>query len=121
MLKCILVGLGGTEYAITAINYAVALATAHNAEVTGVSVLDEGRLISTGPAPIGGGYYAHQLAEHRLTTAQELVEWSIKEFTTACQASGIRHQVLREVGEPFSLMTEQARYHHLMVFGLRSL
>lgn len=121
MIKRILIGLGGTEYGTTAINHAVALAMAHNAELTGVSVLDEGRLIATGPVPIGGGHYAHELSEHRLIKGQELVEWSVKEFTDACQAAGIRHRVLREVGEPFSLMTDQARYHDLMVFGLRSL
>ena len=33
----------------------------------------------------------------------------------------MRHQVLREVGEPFTLMIDQARYHDLMIFGLRSL
>lgn len=121
MIKRILVGLGGTEYTTTAINHAVALAMAHNTELTGVSVLDEERLVATGPVPIGGGRYARELSEHRLIKGQELVEWSVKEFTDACQAAGIRHRVLREVGEPLSLMTEQARYHDLMVFGLRSL
>ena len=63
MLKRILVGLGGTEYTVSAINQAVALAMAHDAEVTGVSIIDEGRLTLFGPVPIGGGHYAHELAE----------------------------------------------------------
>lgn len=121
MLKRILVGLGGTEYATSAINQAIALAMTHDAAVTGVSILDESRLASVGPVPIGSGHWAHQLAEHRLKTAEELIESSVVEFTDACRAAGIRHQVFREVGEPFSLMTKQARYHDLMVFGLRSL
>ena len=53
MLKRILVGLGGTEYTVTAIKQAVALAIAHDAEVTGVSIIDEGRLTYSGPVPIG--------------------------------------------------------------------
>lgn len=121
MLKRILVGLGGSDYATSATNQAVALALAHDAEVTGVSILDERRLTATGPVSIGGGHYAQRLAEQRVHKAQEMVEWSIKEFTEACQAAGVRHRVLREVGEPFSRMTEEARYHDLMVFGLRSL
>ncbi len=48
MLKRILVGLGGTEYTISAIRQAVALAQVHDAQVTGVSVLDETRLRWTG-------------------------------------------------------------------------
>lgn len=121
MLKRILVGLGGSDYATSATNQAVALALAHDAEVTGVSILDERRLTATGPVSIGGGHYAQRLAEQRVHKAQEMVEWSIKEFTEACQAAGVRHRLLREVGEPFSRMTEEARYHDLMVFGLRSL
>lgn len=121
MIKRILVGLGGTEYAVTATNYALALAMEHDAELTGVSVLDEVRLTATGPAPIGAGHYAHRLAEHRLIKGQELAEWSVKQFEEACQAAGVRHRVLREIGEPFALMIDEARYHDLMVFGLRSL
>ena len=121
MIKRILVGLGGTDFTVSAIHQAVALATAHDAEITGVSVIDENRLTNVGPVPIGGGTYAHDLAEHRLAKAKERVEWAVREFTKACSASGVRHQVLREVGEPFSLMIDQARYHDLMIFGLRSL
>lgn len=121
MLKRILVGLGGTEYATAAINQATALALAHDAEVTGVSILDVAQLTAVGPVPLGGGHYARQLAEDRLKKAQDVIERSIEEFTDASRAAGIRHQVLREVGEPFSLMKAQARYHDLMVFGLRSL
>lgn len=121
MIKRILVGLGGTEYATAAINEAVAIAIQQKAEVTGVSILDEGRLSYVGSVPIGGAHYARELTEHRLKSANEQIESSIQEFEEACTAAGIRHQVLREVGEPFSLMTKQARYHDLMIFGLQSL
>ena len=94
MIKRILVGLGGTDYTVSAIRQAVALATAHDAEITGVSVIDENRLTNVGPVPIGGGTYAHDLAEHRLAKAKERVEWAVREFTKACSASGVRHQVL---------------------------
>lgn len=121
MIKRILVGLGGTDYTETAIKQAVALALAHDAEVTGVSVIDEGRLTYSGPVPIGGGHYAHKLANDRLEKAKEHGEWVVQEFTEACRAAGVRQRLLREVGEPFSLMIDQARYHDLMIFGLRSL
>lgn len=121
MIKRILLGLGGTDYTVFAINQALALAMCHDAEVTGVSIIDERRLTNVGPVPIGGGHYAHDLAEDRLTKAKERVEWAVQEFIEACSASGVRHRVLREVGEPFALMIDQARYHDLMIFGLRSL
>jgi nucleotide-binding universal stress UspA family protein len=121
MLKRILVGLGGTEYTVSAINQAVALAMSHDAEVTGVNIIDEGRLTYSGPVPIGGGHYAHELANDRMEKAKERGEWAVQEFTEACRAAGVRHQVLREEGDPLTLMIDQARYHDLMVFGLRSL
>ena len=121
MLKRILVGLGGTDYTVSAINQAVALAMVHHAEVTGVSIIDERRLAYSGPLPIGGSAYAHELANDRMEKAKERGEWAAQELTEACRAAGVRTRVLREVGEPFTLLIDQARYHDLMIFGLRSL
>ena len=56
-----------------------------------------------------------------MKTARERVDWATHEFTEACKAAGVQHRVVREVGEPFALMIAEARYHDLMIFGLRSL
>lgn len=121
MLKRILVGLGGTEYTVSAVNQAVALAMAHDAEVTGVSVINNKRhLVNAGPVPLGGGYHAYDLADDT-EKAKERGELAAQEFTEACRAVGVRHRMLHEVGEPFTLMINEARYHDLMIFGLRSL
>ena len=50
-----------------------------------------------------------------------MAHWAVQEFTETCKAAGIRYQIVREVGEPFTLMIDQARYHDLMIFGLQSL
>lgn len=121
MMRRILVGLSGTEYTKSAIQQAVTLAQTHDADVTGVSIIDEARLTYSGPVPIGGGHYAHELANDRMEKAKERSERAVQEFTDACHTAGVRHQVLREVGEPFTLLIDQARYHDLMIFGLRSL
>jgi nucleotide-binding universal stress UspA family protein len=121
MMKRILVGLGGTEYTGAAIKQAVTLALEHDADVTGASIIDEARLTYSGPVPIGGGHYAHELANDRMEKAKERSERAVQEFTDACHAAGVRHQVLHEIGEPFTLLIDQARYHDLMIFGLRSL
>ena len=89
--------------------------------MTGVSIIDEGRLTAVGLVPIGGGHYAHELTADRMKKAKERVEWAAQKFTEACRAAGVRNRLLREVAEPFSLMIDQARYHDLMIFGLRSL
>jgi nucleotide-binding universal stress UspA family protein len=38
----------------------------------------------------------------------------------ACQAAGVKHILVKESGDPFTRMVDLARYHDLMVFGLRS-
>lgn len=121
MIKRILVGLGGTDYTRSAVHHAVALALAHDAELTGVCVLDESRLTRVGPVPLGAGTYAKDLAGDRMVKAQEHVEWASKEFVDACTAAGVRHELLRERDDPLRLLIDHARYHDLMVFGLRSL
>ena len=121
MLKRILVGLGGTDYTVAAINQAVSLAMAHDADLTGVSVIDPSWVVPITAMPIGDGPIAYPETGSFMAKARERVEWATHEFTDACQAAGVRHRVVREVGEPFSLMTSEARYHDLMIFGLKSL
>jgi nucleotide-binding universal stress UspA family protein len=121
MIKRILVGLGGTDYTVAAINHAVALAIAHDAELTGVSVIDPARVAPVMAMPIGDGPIAYAETGSFMAKARERVEWATQEFSKACQGASVRHRIIREVGEPFSLMTAEARYHDLMIFGLKSL
>jgi nucleotide-binding universal stress UspA family protein len=120
MLKRILVGLGGTEYTSSAIHRGVELALAHDAELSGVSVIDYRRLTHVGPVPLGGGQYATELRQQRVEQSHIRMEQAIAQFMEECAAAGVKHQVHREEGDPFDRMINLARYHDLMVFGLRS-
>lgn len=121
MIKRILVGLGGTPYTSAAIRQGVALAQSHGARLTAVSVVDPNRLTRVGSAPIGAGAAAKELGEHRLIVTRQRIDEAIAEFESACRASGVDHVVRLEEGDPFSLMISSARYHDLMIFGLRSI
>ncbi len=121
MIKRILVGLGGTDYVVSAINQAVSLAMAHDAEVTGVSVAAPAHLTARLSMTMGEGAVIYPFPEADMQKSRERIEWAAQELIVACRAAGVRHRMLREVGEPFSVMTAEARYHDLMVFGLRSL
>jgi len=121
MIKRILVGLGGTGFTTVAIRRAVELAQIHKAQLTGITVIDGERLRRVGPVPAGAGAAAHDLREHRLQVSQQRVEEAISEFESACNAGGITHRVRREKGDPFELMVLRARYHDLVIFGLRSI
>lgn len=121
MIKRILVGLGGTDYTPAAVAQAVSLALAHDAEVTGVSVIDPKRLARAGGLPLVGGQDAGDQTADRLGKAKERAQKGVQTFAELCGAANVRHQVMHEVGDPFTLMIDQARYHDLMIFGLRSL
>lgn len=120
-IKRILLGLGGTSYTPVAIRHAVDLARMHGAELAGVTVVDESRLSSTGAVPLGGAHLARALAEKRLSATRQQVEQAIGNLQKSCASADVVCKVHREKGEPFALMTDLARYHDLMIFGLRSL
>lgn len=121
MIKRILVGLGGTPYTPFAIARSIELAQQHGAELTGVTVLDVGRLGRVGPVPLGASASAQELREFRFQVAQEHVKEATEQFVSACRNAGVAHEVRQEEGNPFDLMASCARYHDLMVFGLKSL
>jgi len=121
MLKRILVSLGGTGYSSVAIRRGIELAERHGAQLTGVTVADVRRLRRVGPVAIGGGGEARELREHRLAATRKRVDEVIGEFETACDAAGVDYCVRREEGDPFQLMLSCARYHDLMICGLRSI
>ncbi len=118
MIRKILLGLGGTPYTAVAIQRAVELAKRFDAEVTGVTVLDLARLTAvriareeTVPAAL-----------HRVIMTREQIEEAISAFERACVAEGIKYQVKQEEKQTsFDLMISLARYHDLMIFGLRSI
>ena len=121
MIKRILVGLGGTPYTPFAIARSIELAQEHGAELTGVTVVDVGRLSRIGSVPLGASASARELREFRLEVAQEHVAEATEQFVAACRQAEVPYNVRQEEGNPFDLLASCARYHDLMVFGLKSL
>jgi nucleotide-binding universal stress UspA family protein len=119
MIKRILVGLGGTPFTSTAIRYAVELAQVQQAEILGMTVIDRRRLAALTKASGTAQDAVHEM--NRLGATQKAQEQAIAAFESACANSGIRYTVAQESGDPFETMISQARYHDLMIFGLRSL
>jgi nucleotide-binding universal stress UspA family protein len=56
----------------------------------------------------------------RMAIAQFRIEQAMSEFSAACEAAGIKHQVIEETGDPFATLISLSRYHDVMVFGLKS-
>ena len=121
MIKCILVGIGGTEYTDVAINRAIELATLHGAFLTGVTVVDLKRLQHIGPVPLGGEAYAKKLRKMRTNITEERIEKALAKFEKKCNEANVAFKIKRETGDPFELMISHARYNDVIIFGLRSL
>lgn len=121
MIKRILVGIGGTPFTSIAIQRAIELAQIHEAEVTGITVVDIDKLERIGPVGIGGDVYAQRIRDQRIKITRQRIEEVIGEFESACADAGITHRVKRETGAPFDLLIARARYNDLIVFGLRGL
>lgn len=119
-IRRILLGLGGTEFTPVATQRAIELAERHGAEITGVTIMDEARLRDVGPVPVGGGHAARTLQDHRVEITRQRIREAIDTFDEKCASHRVRFRILQETGESFSLMTNLARYHDLMIFGLRS-
>lgn len=122
MIKKILVGLSGTPYTSVAIERAVKLAKQLDAEVTGVTIVDLKRLAKIGLMQKGALHAAKEAAEKRVQVTREGIEEVIGKFEASCNAEGIKYRVKREERkDPFDLMISLARYHDIMIFGLRSI
>ncbi len=112
MIKRILVGLGGTPYTPIAIKHAVGLAKRYEGCLTAVTIVGRERVVGL-PETVGEGV--------RLRITQDKIEETVAEFESACSAAGIKYAVKRERGNPFDIFISAARYHDIMVFGLRSI
>jgi len=119
MIKRILVGLGGTPYTPVAIERAVTLAQRYEASLTAVTMVKREQLIS--PSRPSGVSQAGAVEVGRPHVSEEKIEESIAAFEATCSTAGIKYTVKLESGDPFDLFISLARYHDIMVFGLRSI
>lgn len=119
MMKRILVGLAGTPYTPVAIQRAVALAAQHQAEVTGVTVIDMSK-ISQLSGVSSGTDSADNSRRQRLAITRDHVEQALTDFQAACDGAGVKGRIIQESDVPFTKLIDLARYHDVMVFGMRS-
>ena len=122
MIKRILVGLGGTPFTTVATKTATELGNLHQAQLTGVTVVDTGKLDKVGPVPAGGAAYAQRMRERKVRITREGTEQAIAAFKAHCgEQQVVCRRITYEEKDPFSAMISEARYNDLTIFGLRSI
>ena len=118
MIRRILVGLGDTKYAESATNMAIEIAKSHDAQLTGISVLDSDRIANVGPVPVGGAHSAIELRHHRLSRVRKVIEEVGARFEAMCLDAQIPYEIQNPEGDPYHCLADQARYHDVIVCGL---
>lgn len=122
MIKRILVGLGGTPFTTVATRIATELGALHQAQLTGVTVVDTGKLDRVGPVPAGGEAYAQRMRERKARITREGMEQAIAAFKSHCsEQQVVCRRIEYEQKDPFAAMISEARYNDLTIFGLRSI
>ena len=122
MIKRILVGLGGTPFTTVATKIATELGDLHQAQLTGVTVVDTNKLDKVGPVPAGGAAYAQRMRERKAQITKEGTEQAIAAFKAHCsEQEVVCRRIEYEQKDPFAAMISEARYNDLTIFGLRSI
>lgn len=120
MIRRILVGLGGSSCTSACIQAAVDLAMQHGAELTGVVGVNVRRLARVGCVSLAEETAAQELRRHRIELSNQRVDEVVEHFSHACRTSEIQWNVYRvERTTPLDCLVDQARYHDLVVLGLR--
>ncbi len=121
MIKRILLPLEPSPYTAAATDYSVDFARRHQAEITGLAVLDvPGIEKSEGSVPIGGIYYAEQVIAHKQKDAQKRIEELLQRFADRCKKEGVAYRLAKEQGAPVRRIVELSLYYDLVIMGLRT-
>jgi nucleotide-binding universal stress UspA family protein len=121
MIKKILLPLDPSQYSTRAMELAGRVARFHNAELTGLVVLDiPGIERSIGPIPAGAEYYARELEKARIEEAEKRIQDLLDEFTEFCNTNGIRYASHHTQGIPSGQILEESKYFDLLVMGQKT-
>ena len=119
MIKRILVALGATSQTEAAIRLGLEIAVRREAEITGVTLVHAQRTSVDAEPPESGILVRSQFAEAQ--DVERRFERCLEEFQHAAEAAGVRHRTVRETAEPFTKFLDLARFHDLMICGLKKL
>ena len=120
MYKRILVALSGSDYTPASIETAVHLAQRHDAQITGVTIIDPKRGDPRG-AGIGGSSTAHAASEDIRERTQHNEAEAVDMFVDACAKSDVAYSVDRSSGDILDKMERLRYFHDLLIVGLRGL
>jgi len=121
MIKRILVPLDPSPYTETALEIACFIAKRHDAELTGLVILDvAGIEKSIGAVPAGGLHYAEKLKQVKAKEAGERIEQLLAKFRAKCRREGVRHREAEHQGSPSERIISESNYYDAVTIGMRT-
>lgn len=121
MIRRILLTLGSEFYADTVIRRGVDLAKRHNAELTGLTVLDLEYWKGGWGSVVTASEVMRRMEGRPWEAARRRPDKIAHRFTQACESAKITHRTIHPESDPLSRLVDEARHHDLLVFGLRGL
>jgi nucleotide-binding universal stress UspA family protein len=85
-----------------------------------VTVLDPSRVRRPGRGAPPAWEDGDAVRDQRIAITQASITQSIRDFEVACETANLKYRIVAESGDAFTKLVDLARYHDLMVFGLRS-
>lgn len=121
MINRILVALDLDMDTPLAMHYAIKLAKKFDASVSGLAVVDTVDIATqVGGGAIGTIYYAEELYKHMTDESREEAGQLLQKFEEMADKAEIKHSQLMEEGVPYERITEDLKYHDLLVIGRES-
>ena len=121
MVKRIIVALDPSEYSRKALDASIWLALQHEAELTGICVLDiPGIESSLGSVPLGASYYARELSQVRIKQAETRIKDLLENFDKKCSEAEVKFKSYKVQGLPSSEIINAAKYYDVLIIGKRT-
>ncbi len=121
MIKRILLPLDASDYCKKALDLAIWLAKYHNAELTGMVIIDlQGIKQSVGSIPLGASYFAKMLSAKRLQKAREHIHVLFDYFNEQCVKHDVFHTNYKIEGVPSDAILNASKYYDVLIVGKRT-
>jgi nucleotide-binding universal stress UspA family protein len=121
MINRILIPLEPSATSRSAVENACLLARQHDAEVTGMTIVDDPGIEDSLSLvqPFDSDYVSHKVEEHRRHAAATLAEL-LDNFKQYCANAGVAHREWQLSGHPEERIHQVSAFFDLIVVGLRS-
>ena len=121
MPQRIIVGLDGTEYSKSAIQWAIRRASVYGGIIVGIAILDvPGIEKAAMGAGLGASYYAKRSIDSKLEDASARTKEFMREFEETVREAGIPYEIYLKTGDPVDVFMEEGKTADLIIMGLQT-